>query len=62
MSNMKVVIYYERLFNDGSLIDMNTYVFHNNEWDMDKISDIIDKFYNTISGNLKITLVSIERV
>lgn len=58
---MKITIYYDRLFNDGSLIDVNTYVFHNNEWDMGKIPDIIAKFYKTVAGNLKITLVNIER-
>lgn len=59
---MKVTIYYERLFNDGSLIDTDIYIFNNNEWDMGKISDIIAKFYKSVSGNIKIVLVNIERM
>ena len=58
---MKVIIVYERLFNDGSRIDIDSYVFYIDEWNISKIPNIIAKFYKTIIGNLKILSIHIDR-
>lgn len=61
---MKITIYYDRLFDDGSLIDRDIILALHDKWDISIIPDVIAKLYKSMDNqgiSIKIQIIKIER-
>lgn len=61
---MLVTILYDRLFSDGSLMEMDNYQFKNEDFDLSIIPDILATFYKSMDNkgkDIKITNIIIDR-
>ena len=59
---MILTILYDRLFSDGSLMEIDSFQYKNEDFDLSIIPDIIAKFYKeNVTYNVKITNIIIDR-
>lgn len=61
---MIITILYDRLFDDGSLMECDNYQFINDDFDITIIPDAIAKIYKSCDNkgiNVKITNITIDR-
>lgn len=61
---MLVTILYDRLFSDGSLMEIDSYLYKNEDFDLSIIPDILATFYKSFDNKgieVKITNIIIDR-
>ena len=59
---MLITILYDRLFSDGSVMEMDSYQYKDEYFDISIIPDILATFYKSNKGkNIKITNIIIDR-
>lgn len=60
---MLVTILYDRLFSDGSVMEMDNFQYKNDGFDLSIIPDILATFYKGFdnTNNIKITNIIIDR-
>lgn len=61
---MSITILYDRLFNDGSKMEEEHYIYCVDEWDVSLLPDAIATLYKSFDNkgiNIKITNIIIDR-
>lgn len=61
---MLITILYDRLFSDGSVMEMDNYQYKNDNFDLSIIPDVIATFYKSMDNKgikVRITNIIIDR-